>query len=160
MKIYSKVDDAITVLQGCALSCDWERWCTQYDHISCFPEKFVELERSFVFLPTVEQLLSFTFPIEAEQNIRNRAQNYLSWYGPGRNPSEIIHFCQFVIKHENDALKQRCLPLLATVCDRGLINIHHVKEINTWMEHYQAQTQKTNILNALPDVQSIKHKKM
>lgn len=151
MKIQSNALHAITVFQGCAHSCDWELWCAQYDHISGSPEKFVALEQTFEFLPTVQRLLAFTFPIEAEENIRQRAQHYLSWYGPGRNPSEIIEFCKYIVNLDNDALKQRCVSLVDTVCRRGLIDIHHIKKLNVWMEEYQAQTQKTTLLNALPD---------
>jgi len=149
MKIYNSVSDALIVLQGCAHSCDWERWCAQYHRITSNPEQFVALEFRGAFLPTAEILLQFNFPAEIAAEIQGCCRHYLMQYEQGKNPSEIIQFCQNVVTSQNAGLQTRCLDLVELVCHRNLVFAHHIQKFSAWVEQHRCQTQHALISQAL-----------
>lgn len=150
MKIYDTVIDAIPVLQGCSHSCEWERWCAQYDAISDH-KNLARLSGSGAFLTTVERLLNFGLPQPALQEVIERTQHYLLHCWQGRNSVEMSTFCRFIVSSSDDNFKHSMCPLIEVVCRRNMMAQHTIDELNKWLEYYQTQAQRSNILKSLPE---------
>jgi len=156
MKIYSKTDDAITVLQGCALSCDWERWCAQYNGLSSNPPEFLKLCWSMKFLPTATILLQYEFPPQAENQIKDCVQHYFNTIDV-HNSHEIMNFCRDIQLTDNTRFQKIGSDFVDTVCHRLLFDDCYLQPFVQWLEAYRCQTLHKNISRELTASQYIQH---
>lgn len=153
MKIYSTTKDAVVVLQGCALSCDWERWCAQYDCISSNLKELVQLQFSMDFLPTATILLQRNFPPETQNKIKACVEHYLNGMHVAHNSHEILNFCQDIMKTHNTLFQKIGVDLVDTVCQRRLLHDHALQPLVQWVDDFRCQTQRENIARELTEPQ-------